>query len=80
MNRKEKEEKGTLVPELFIVLCLLFLFMVHFLQIQYKLVRNREHQGSHWMTADENILPHRTTYEVTGLQTGRIYRCVFAVW
>ncbi|KAK8376888.1 hypothetical protein O3P69_010079 [Scylla paramamosain] len=45
-----------------------------FYKIQYKLVRNREHQGSHWMTADENIPPHITTYEVTGLQTGRVYR------
>lgn len=45
-----------------------------FYKIQYKLVRNREHQGSHWMTADENIPQHITTYEVTGLQTGRIYR------
>ena len=47
-----------------------------FVQIQYKLVRSRGHQGSHWKTADENIPPHVTSYEVTGLQTERVYRWV----
>ncbi|XP_045121344.1 interference hedgehog-like isoform X2 [Portunus trituberculatus] len=45
-----------------------------FYKVQYKLVRIREHQGSQWRTADENIIPRTTSYEVTGLQTGRVYR------
>ncbi|XP_050712397.1 brother of CDO-like isoform X2 [Eriocheir sinensis] len=47
---------------------------ISFYKIQYKLVRSRGQQGSHWMTADEIIPPHVTSYEVTGLETGRVYR------
>nr|XP_045619920.1 interference hedgehog-like isoform X2 [Procambarus clarkii] len=45
-----------------------------FYKIQYKLVRSRGSRGSRWMTVDEDIPPHINSYEVTGLQTSRIYR------
>ncbi|KAK7020110.1 hypothetical protein SK128_001864 [Halocaridina rubra] len=42
--------------------------------VQYKEVPSNGNRGSRWMTVDEDIPSHINSYEVTGLETGRVYR------
>ncbi|XP_066944027.1 interference hedgehog-like isoform X1 [Macrobrachium rosenbergii] len=47
---------------------------VIFYKVQYKEVRSHGSRGSRWMTVDEDIPSHVNSFEVTGLETGKVYR------